>query len=337
MFGGSDEEDDYEDEYEDEEEFGEEGEDEYTGEDTMEDDSYSESSEDVGMEDISSQADASISAESPSATEKNASTTTESEKSFIPLNKIISVAYKKSDYLVNAVYIARENDTLQTVSQKIYGSDKTSDLYVINPHLQSRSVKVGDKIYYNSPLRPDDSSRLLFYYEDINAPSSFHLLSPGDNIRSVSSQLLGHPNSWKEIWATNPELESKGEISRSINIVYWPKQTVAQAAPAPEPPAPEPSIEPSPSDKMPMGDLQDGGISQPEAQMDKQAEFPDPPPIPKKSQPGLLQIILEQKEIALGLLAVIVMLILMIRLILKNENKEILTIQRQILKFNLLK
>ena len=88
----------------------------------------------------------------------------------------------------------------------------------------------------------EDSSRLLFYYQDINASSSIYNLSPGDNIRKVASQLLGHPDSWKEIWATNPELESKGEIENHINIVYWTQDVAVM--PSPEPPQEdEPPIE----------------------------------------------------------------------------------------------
>ena len=71
----------------------------------------------------------------------------------IPLNKIISVPYRKAGYLVNAIYIARPGDTLEGISQKIYGFDQSDDLRKINPHLRSRLVKVGDKIYYNSPFR----------------------------------------------------------------------------------------------------------------------------------------------------------------------------------------
>lgn len=331
LFGGSDEEDEYEDydeEFEGENEE-DEGEDyaDYS-EEGMEDESYPDASEeDVGIEDISQEGNSIQIVEAVDTTgqaaEDNVSTTTETadpepepeKPSVIPLNKIIKTAYQKSDYLVNAVYIARENETLQSISQKIYNSDKTPELYVINPHLQSRTVKVGDKIYYNSPLRPNDNTRLLFYYEDVNAPSSLYMLSPGDNIRNVSSKLLGHPNSWKEIWATNPELESKGEISKSLNIVYWPKEAVAQAVP--EPPAPVP--EPSPSDDLAVEET----VEDVDPPVVDEPQFPQPPKSkPKKSQPGLLQVILEQKEIFLGLVGVIIILILMIRLILRKRKQR---------------
>ena len=89
---------------------------------------------------------------------------------------------------------------------------------------------VGDKIYYNSPNRPTDNSQLLFYYEDNNRSPSYYTVSAGENIRDISYKLLGHAKSWKEIWATNQELESKGTIERNISIAYWPEsQAMAQA------------------------------------------------------------------------------------------------------------
>ena len=327
LFGGdSEEEEEYteEGEYtEGDENFVEGGEEDYVEEDSMDEEVSSASSEEVvqGEENLTTTDTANLT--TANMEETSTPSVTEPEKpSFIPLNKILKTAYKKSGYLINAVYIARENDTLALISEKIYGSDRVSELYAINPHLQSRSVKVGDKIYYNSPFRPEDSSRLLFYYEDIKAPGSSYTLSAGDNIRSVASQLLGHPNSWKEIWATNPNLESKGEVLNNINIVYWPQNTVAQApqASSPEPvleetlpvESPTPAEEPVNSEEIPP---------QPE-QIANPADFPEPPPVQKKSQPGLLQVLLAKKEIAFGLIGVIVILILMIRWILKKRKQR---------------
>lgn len=238
----------------------------------------------------------------------------------ISLNKITQTPYKKAGYLVNAVYIARPGDTLSNIGQKIYGANKTDILRQINPHLQSRAVKVGDKIYYNSLQRPNDSSRLLFYYQDINAPSSVHVLSPGDNIREIASKLLGHPNSWKEIWATNPELVSKGEIMTRINIVYWP---VASA----EPQAPEPAPSPAPEEIVQMDEAPP---EEPKMEEPVQEEaFPPSPPIetdmdlPKESKTtGIIQAIFKQKEAIVVLLGIILVMILMIRLMLKKRREK---------------
>ena len=163
-------------------------------------------------------------------------------KKIIPLKKIRTQTYRKGAYLVNGVYIARSGDTMETVSQKIYNGDNVEALYTVNPHLRSRAIKVGDKVYYNSPRRSQDASRILFYYEDFGIPSKAHIIEPGQNIRTVASALLGHKNSWKEIWATNPGLVSKGVVSQMVELKYWPP---GESAPLPPPErTPEETVSP---------------------------------------------------------------------------------------------
>ena len=174
------------------------------------------------------------------------------KKQISPLNKIITIPYTKAGHTVNAVYIARPNENLTSISQKIYGRNAVDQLLEINTHLRNRSVVVGDKIYYNSPNRPNDTSRLLFYYQDNNITPSYYNLSTGDNIREIASQILGHPKSWKEIWATNPSLESKTTAEKSLSIVYWP-----QSATTPPPIEPTSNITPDQpqADEKPQPDL----------------------------------------------------------------------------------
>ena len=232
------------------------------------------------------------------------------------LNKIAKTPYKKAGHLVNAVYIARPNDTIESISQKIYGSDQVASLREINPRFQSRSVKVGDKIYYNSPHRRQDSSQLLFYYEDAKIPSSVYALSPGDNIRKTAFELLGHKNSWKEIWATNPDLKSKGAIAKNLNIVYWTKE--AQNSPSPQ--HQEPAFETQ---------IAEGQVEQ----RDKASEEGSFPPLPLMEEPanqkaikpkknGLFQALWDQKAFIILLFGAVFILLLMVRLIAKKRNQR---------------
>ena len=151
------------------------------------------------------------------------------KKQWVSYKKIKSQPYNTGGFLVNAVYIVRQDENIQSISNKIFSSDQVSQLYAINPHLKARDLKVGDKIYYQSPNRPQDSSQILFYFEDNGISPSYHQIQVGENIRTIASQLLGHTNSWKEIWATNPNLDSKGVVNESINIKYWSPGTIAQA------------------------------------------------------------------------------------------------------------
>ena len=167
-------------------------------------------------------------------------------KKTISYKKIKSVPYNSAGFLINAVYIVRPGEDIQSVSNKIFNSDQVAQLYAVNPHLKARDLKVGDKIYYQSPNRPQDSSQLLFYFEDNGIPASYYEVPAGESIRKVAENLLGHSNSWKEIWATNPDLNSKWLVNQSINIKYWPKGAQAQAQAPPSPPDEAPSSDEPP-------------------------------------------------------------------------------------------
>ena len=171
-------------------------------------------------------------------------------KKWISYKKIKTQPYNQAGFLVNAVYVARKGDDIQSISNKIFGVDQVDQLQAINLFLKRRGVKVGDKIYYQSPNRPQDSSQLLFYFEDKGIPPQYHQAQAGENIRQIASQLLGDSNSWKEIWATNPDLQSKGVLNQSVTFKYWPEGAdVNNQLPPPEP-EPEPSVPPSDENNM---------------------------------------------------------------------------------------
>lgn len=162
-------------------------------------------------------------------TEPSVDKTLDKKKKWISLKKIKDQTYQVAEYLVNAVYIARAGDTVESVSQKIFNSDEQNQLHTINPYLKHRTsgLKVGDKIYYQSPNRGQDSSRVMFYFEDIGVSPKYYRVEVGDNIRKIATDLLGSiGGSWKEIWSTNPGLKSKTIVNEAIEIKYWttPKQ-----------------------------------------------------------------------------------------------------------------
>ena len=214
--------------------------------------------------------------ESEATADLEASTTYETKQSsFIPVKKIKTQTYYKQGLLVNAVYIARPGDNMRSISEKIYSRDQKEQLYTINPHFKNRTLKPGDKIYYSSPNRKTDSQNLLFYYEDEGFAASYYTAKQGQNIRDISTSLLGNPNSWKEIWATNPNLKSKGLLEETIEVKYWPNnlkksqpeqevQPLEELAPVEEVPSPEASLpeeeapfEEPPQEVKPMPTQQD--------------------------------------------------------------------------------
>lgn len=169
---------------------------------------------------------------------------------------------------MNRLYVVRPGDDIDSIAQKIYGdSSRSEDLYSYNPHFRGKSVKVGDKIYYESPVNPTDQ-RMITFYEDNNVTPQYYTSDEGDNIRKVSESLLGHERSWMEIWATNEDVQSKWTLPAGVRLRYWPEgasvpTTVAMNEPVnnspvemdePAPaPMPEPTTEPEPmpSDEPP--------------------------------------------------------------------------------------
>lgn len=159
----------------------------------------------------------------------------------ISVKKIAEAPYTKNGVLVNTVYLGRSGDTLNSIATKI-GTTK-SELLTANPNL-SNGVKVGDKVYYNSPKRPQDSEKMLTYYEDNGLAPQSYVAQAGDNIRTVSKSLLGDSGSWKEVWATNLSVESKDELPAGTELKYWPEG--AAAAPAVAATTPVPAVQETP-------------------------------------------------------------------------------------------
>lgn len=192
------------------------------------------------------------------------------------LQKVATAPWKVGKTLYNTVYFARPGDSLSSISQMIYGSDKTAEIKKGNAFLKSRSVKPGDKIYYNSPHRPDDSARMVTFYEDNGIAPEVYVAKSGDNLRKVSKSLLGYPNAWKEVWASNA-VESKDAIPEGTELHYWKGNAgltaAATAAVATPPAAHLPDVAPA----APATQQQPPTPPQQQAQ----AEIPPPPPMPE--------------------------------------------------------
>ena len=165
------------------------------------------------------------------------------KKTWVPLKKIPTSPWKHEGRWINTVYIAREGDTLKNISLTLFGNeDLQVDLRNANPFLKRRPPKVGDKIYYTSPKRSNDRERFLHYFEEKEELPLTYDIQAGQNIRTVSTELLGHVDSWKEIWATNPQLVSKGIVNEPTTIQYWAGKDNIEA-PAPPSLADEPPEE----------------------------------------------------------------------------------------------
>lgn len=178
----------------------------------------------------------------------------EPAKKYLPLRKVESSPFRRAGVLLNAVYIARPGDSYESISRTIYGtSDKAMELADVNPIF--KSPKPGDKIYYNSPTRPNDDKQVLTYYEEMGLVPEIYVSREGDNLRTVAKDLLGYNNAWKEIWAIN-SVESKDFISAGTELRYWKGGAISTGTLAAVPPVQaEPT--PPPAQELPPPSLPD--------------------------------------------------------------------------------
>ncbi len=133
-----------------------------------------------------------------------------------------TMPYQTPKGWVNTVYVARPGETLTDISMKVYAADQTKDLKKIaeNSFLKWRAVKPGDKIYYISPNRPDDSTKTILYYEDMGMVPETYVAKKGDNLKKVAKEILGYSNGYIEMWTSNP-VESKGKLAEGETLRYW--------------------------------------------------------------------------------------------------------------------
>jgi phage tail protein X len=191
---------------------------------------------------------------------------------------------------LNTVYIAREGDTLDSVSQKLFGEDRTKDLKKANPSVK-KSMKTGDKVYFNSPNRPDDKEKMLTVYEDQGLEASHYTTKEGDTLKSLAQEWYGSETSWKEVYAVNKGLTSTKELPAGTELTYWPataavavygaKKEADVAANNAPPPGGNAALPPPPG----------GNVPPPPPDMN--ANMPPPPPggnvpPPPGGQPGAM-------------------------------------------------
>jgi hypothetical protein len=200
-------------------------------------------------------------------TEEKPAETTESEEPPKPvvasLQKVPDKPWKQGKQWLNTVYFARPGDSVASISQMIYGADKSSELTKANPKLKTRDPKPSEKVFYNSPLRPTDSEKMLTYYEDNGLAPETYVTKEGDTIQEVGKALLGYDAAWKEIWPINM-VESKGKLDPGTELRYWRGTAMAGG-----------------SQMIPVGQQPPPSQMPPQESMQRQAEMNQGPPPPE--------------------------------------------------------
>lgn len=242
-------------------------------------------------------ADTSLDTSAPADTSSSSSSSASSSLEETPapvvasLKKIDSTPRKSGGQLLNGVYVARPPDTWKSISTMVYGNaDKASDIKSANSWIKGQP-KAGDKVYYNSPQRPMDDTRVLTFQEDNGMAPEVYVAKDGDNLKTVSKELLGYDNAWKEVWATNA-VDSKTELAAGTELRYWrsapapmtppPSQDMAMNNPPPPAemaPPPAQDFPPPPPADMPPPDMAMNEMPPPPpAEMAPPPDLPPPPP-----------------------------------------------------------
>lgn len=212
---------------------------------------------------------------------------TEEAKPKASLKKVETTPFTREGVLLNAVYVARPPDSYKSISKMIYGDEsKAKELKKVNPSLST--PKAGNKIYYNSPVRPLDDQKIQTYYEDAGVAPAVYVAKDGDDLKKVSKELLGYDKAWQEVWSTNG-VESKTRLTAGTELRYWKgaadvappaaaaSTEIAQAIP-PAPPMPDPQAAIPPAPPMPEPQA---AIPPAPPVPEPQAAIPPPPPMPE--------------------------------------------------------
>lgn len=208
----------------------------------------------------------------------------------VSLKKVKDAPFNQGKQLLNAVYVARPDDSYKKIATMIYGdASKQKDLKKANPTI--KKPRPGDKIYYNSPVRPTDDTKLLTYYEDAGMMPEVYVAKEGDNLRDVAKGLLGYDNAWKEIWVTNA-VDSKDTLAAGTELRYWKSAPVAAPPPVTEAPRtevaanelPPPTMDQPPMPELPPPPAEMAPPPPPPADV-AMNELPPPPPPAEMAPP----------------------------------------------------
>ena len=101
----------------------------------------------------------------------------------VPLKKVETVPFHKGEILANAVYIVRPGDSYKKIAKMVYGDEaRAKEIKKVN---SGKTVRQGEKIYYNSPTRPTDETKISNFYEDSGINPEKYVTVEGDNLKKL--------------------------------------------------------------------------------------------------------------------------------------------------------
>jgi LysM repeat protein len=140
---------------------------------------------------------------------------------------------------MNAYYFIRSPDeNWESLSEMIYG--RTDRANLIAQWNNQGTLKVGRVVYYNSAMRPDDSTSMKIFAEDFGASLEQITVQPGDTLSLIAKARFGNLSNWKEISSlnnlSNPDLIQIGQTlvvqPVQVNTKDALAQIISQSPPA---------------------------------------------------------------------------------------------------------
>jgi hypothetical protein len=124
--------------------------------------------------------------------------------------EITARPFQKDGVWMNSYMFVRGEQNWRQVSKLIYGrEDRASLLAQWNA---GRELSPGSVIYYNSPLRAEDSSTMKILEADFGLSLEGLTINEGDSLSLIAARVYGSSDAWREIASLNQDLLSSPDL-----------------------------------------------------------------------------------------------------------------------------
>ncbi len=131
--------------------------------------------------------------------------------------------YQVDGRWMNAFYMVRNSqETWTTLSEMIY--DRADRADILSQWNNGGTLKVGRVVYYNSALRPEDSTSMKVLAADFGIPMETITIKRGDSLSKIGQAMYGDAQTWKELAVLNPQITSPDVIQIGQTITAQPAQ-----------------------------------------------------------------------------------------------------------------
>ncbi len=128
------------------------------------------------------------------------------------------------------IYIVRKNDTLASISRRIYGSERMIHaLERANPGLDPRRMRIGQRIrlpHHGRTAMTGTSHRVRHHtYASSSRGGRTYVVRAGEDLSGIARRFYGNPGLWRRIYNANRRIigSSPNKLRAGERIVIPPK------------------------------------------------------------------------------------------------------------------